>query len=47
LEIKPAKQITWEERYLDLFDSIRPPFAAFIEGQELFVSHATKMASNT
>jgi hypothetical protein len=47
LEIKSAKKIAGEERDLHFFDSIRPAFAAFIEGQELFVSHAAKMASNT
>jgi hypothetical protein len=47
LEIKSAKQITGEERYLHLFDSIRPALATFIEGQELFVSHAPKMTSDT
>jgi hypothetical protein len=47
LEIESAKQVTGKERHLHLLDSIRPAFAAFIEGQELFVSHATKMTSDT
>jgi hypothetical protein len=47
LGIKPAKQITREERSLRLFDSIGPAFATPIKGQELLISHATKMVSNT
>src|SRR5277367_4861736 len=43
LWIKAAEQISWEQRRIDFFDSIRPALSQFVKGQKLLVALSVEL----
>src|SRR5271154_415822 len=46
LWIKAAEQISWEQRRIDFFDSIRPPLPQLVKGQKLLVALSVELLSD-